>query len=690
MVRHARTGAVGFLIACLLVVSQVVLVSPASAAAPDGPTWVPAQSVIPSSKMSPAQTAALMKSLADSKIGTSSGNWHLQMQTAASRGAYVPGLSDAARTLGVSPYAVTPAQASASYSNYVARPGSASNVAAQANSRGLVSYNSVGKFTKAGGAFAAVAGGTAVAGYLSWELGTAVGHGIAKVVGLPTSGSVVCDFMTLVSDDTCGLVPDDAYVPNSDVVLTPKGWVGSNITRVGYLNPSPTTVNPASVAEVAINGKYLANLTEVIARAELPGTLGQSFGLGEVGLRVHVAAVSPTGVVTNPQASTESVIMWGGRSNPGITTATKKINSTSSYRVIKVELLDGPQPTAGVVGTWYPEGSPDFPPEADPDPLRHFSTAWTCTDGSRGVATSPSFRESDAQWAPPTEASCAAGEVSEMRIYQVTEPGLGQVLVYEWSMPQQDADFLAEYPQCAAGECLLDLRTTKTGVEVSCFQSPELCTDWVADPNRDTDFQCYYAGEKVVMADCFLYGPTFNPRLVAEGSIYGDPETGQPLIPEDAPDTGPGTGTGGGNQPPEDPNCPPAFTITSLVTPWWYWKGVTCALDKAFVPTGGGAGGVASGIFLAYQGTAAGGLVDATKKIFQIPLDGTCGELFSVKPSVFGGQTFAVDTCSAFWTGAAPIRTLLGVSMVLFATIAGLRLALGALGITMFDGKGQP
>ena len=343
--------------------------------------------------------------------------------------------------------------------------------------------------------------------------------------------------------------------------------------------------------------------------------------------------------------------------------------------------------TAADRAIWYPEGHALRPPENDPDPVRQWQTDWECTSGPGGSAKSESYRETYKLWPSPPQASCTSGEVSALTITQLTENGQPQ-LVYEWKIPAGDAAFLDKFPQCGTGGCLLDLTTSVTGTDVSCFQSPELCTDWLHSTDRDTDYQCWYAGEKTVIQDCFLYGPTFNRALVEEGKIYGNPENGEPLQPSDGVNPGPGTGTGEGNDPPEDPNCPPPFSITSVLKPWWYYKGLECGLRWAFVPAG--VGGVTSSIFGAYEASAAGGLVDATEKLLSTPMNGSCGVLFAVEPSVFGGTTFSVDTCGPFWQGAGPIRALLGVSMVLLSTIAGLRLALSALGVTMFDGKGAP
>ena len=697
MVSRTRTGVSVLLVAALLVISQVALVSPATAATPVGPDWVPAQSVIPSSKMTSEQTSALVKGLANSKIGTSSTNWHLQLQTAAAKGAYVPGLSDAAKALGVSPYAVTPAQASASYSSYVARPGSASVVAAQANSRGVVSVTTLGTkggaLVKGGKAMSALGSPSTLFALVGWEMGTAIGHGFANFVGLPTSGSIVCDLMTAAMDSDCALQADKDYVPNEGLVEMPPGMPSGNTMLMKPANPASSY--PEFTVRISVdNGLVFGSIP---SSTSIMGTFSGftcsasnwqalTFGANAIYHASSSGLVAPSSIGTPYIRSTCD----GDKQAVGPV----RTQQSSYYDVF--DHLEFVAPGAYVAFPemlpYYPPGHELWTPGVESDPIRWFTTEYECTRGPGGVVESARYRESDDFWATPAGVECAAGEVSKIKVYQHTQGMTTAELLYEWEIPPKDAHFLETYPQCAAGECVLDLRTSKTGVEVSCFQSPELCVDWLKDPNRERDFQCYYAGLQVIMSECFLYGPTFNRGEVEEGSIYGDPETGEPLVPEVDPSNppAPGTGTGGGTEPPQDPSCPPPFSGLNLFNPWWYWKGITCGLSWAFVPGGAGVGGVASGIFGAYEASAASGLVDSTKRLFSVPLDGSCGVLFSVEPSVFKGNTFKVDTCTPFWSGASPIRTLLGISMVLYSTIAGLRLALSALGISMFDGKGQP
>lgn len=573
--RH-RPATVRLLVLALTGALVFTTSAPATAADPIGPSWVPAPSSVPASAIGDWELQQLKRQ--DLVRGTLS---HMNLQQAAARGAWVPGLSDAARDLGKSPQFVTEAEAGAAYQQYRGRPGVASPVTAVANSKGVVSITSMqptSKFTKfgnvMGGAGRALGAGAVL--YGGFELGYAVGGGVASMVGLPTgSGSLFCDLSVVIANSDCAVAKDEAYVQNTDIAPSPPGWDRYPLSPVQVGANGGVQVEVVGMNEVTtVNGVRGLQVDWLLSSGGYPTVQPKSLG--------QVLCQNTNGV---QQSSNQYLEIWG--KTPGQNSVVLSCRTPGfepwSFQMQFEGYAGAGNPTVPWAALWRGLVNPDRPAGVEADPERWFVTDWTCTDGSTGSASSPRFHESDAAFAVPADATCTKGEVSKVTISQHTE-GADPATVYQWELPPEDAAFLGAYPQCANAQCVLELITTVTGTEVSCFMSPELCTDWVKSPTKDTDYHCRYAGQPVAIEECNLYGPTFNRALVDKGQIYGDPDTAEPIVPVPVPGGGTTPGTGTGTGPDSDPSCPPAFSWGGLFNPWWYYKGTQCALVEAFVP----------------------------------------------------------------------------------------------------------
>lgn len=551
------------------------------------------------------------------------------------------------------------------------------NRALSNNPMGYVTARSNTLLNKAGSALAVVSGVDVV-------YGLTVGP-VTRLTGGSTSGSLFCDLGTLVVSSDCAITPAPEYVPNSDISGSgaPAGWNGvpygehrgwNNSNQYGGLGVTIT-----SLVEEEVNGfptltvTYEANTLgeAVIAPKTLPQpTFLQPNGAIRGPTNVDYYAVWELGVHT---------VTWFGELGSAVN------EWDFNFGGVK----------------YFGKRNPLRPPDVASDPVRHWESRWECSDRSTGSETSEPFHESDDIYPIMPPATCDVGHAIMYEVLQVTEGLVDKIRVFFWEktpggktewegVPGKCLDFVS---------CILEVLKVdpETGEEIDCMKHPDVCTDFdpfpPPRPQPDPDpekYRCKWGGHVIALSDCAVYKPTLaEPESTTDPAPkprpYGDPVTGD--APDDVPAPTPNPPGSESPGAPQDPNCPPPFKWNSLVNPWWYYQGVKCSLMWAFVPAGGF--GIGAGLIAAWDDTALGDLADSVDDLSDVVMDGTCGELFSVEPSVFDGETFSVDTCHPFWTGAQPLRSLIGISFVVGATYTGLRIALGSFGIYLGVGGGK-
>lgn len=420
-----------------------------------------------------------------------------------------------------------------------------------------------------------VAGGVG-AGLIGFEIGTSVGTHIASAVGLPTTGDFWCDLATAVASSDCGVGPSPLYLVNSDVTETEfPGWAGSPLVSGTWVYCSPTEASGCT-------GTVVQTLTVDVKFAPPPlsqaGTGSLSVGSGvypgpgwgrwswPAGSSVSLRGYDSAGVLVFQAQPGSSVKIAAGSASPVQSVAV-------SDRAVRYDLLVG----TTVVATYYPEASPDRPPVVSADPQRWWRTTWECSVGAGGSLLSAAFRESAPEWPGFPSAQCDAGAVTHVKIGQVTEGLTTTQTMFDWTADPAYVEWAQS--DCVGGGCqlLLSRIDAVTGSRLSCFDNPSLCVSWFSDPAKAGTYECTYGGEVVALDECNVYSPTFNSAQTNQGINYADPETGT------APSTGTGTGTDPGGEP-QDNSCPPPFSWSALVNPWYYYKGMVCALQDAFVP----------------------------------------------------------------------------------------------------------
>jgi hypothetical protein len=427
----------------------------------------------------------------------------------------------------------------------------------------------------------------AVGGFL---VGTDLGTEISSVIGLPTSGSFICDVGT-VFGSKCALGQASTYEANGDIgTPTPPGWP-AGATLTGYKAPaspwmywSDGAAVSATVAEAPAFGATSGRMTVRVSHAgtwnphpatpnEAPQPLIQPWA-------VFRSANSGTyyGVQLTP-----SDCSWSG----SVYACTKVVQSTGAV-FDHLELIRASGTFVGGVPLdmwttqnglpWYPQGHTKWVPGQDANPQRWWETTWQCSAGAPGGSQrSASFTETDPEWPGFPTAQCAAGSVvTSILVDQITENGESQ-RVWEWTAGEGYTEWADTYPQCVGGGCELLLKRIDlvTGARVSCFDNPSLCTKWMTDPGKHENYECSYGGTVVGLEQCFVYAPTFE---MGPGSDYADPDGNVDPNPTPGGETDP-------DGPSRDESCPPPFSWSSLVNPWWYYKATSCALSEAFVPT---------------------------------------------------------------------------------------------------------
>ncbi|WP_448060802.1 hypothetical protein [Cellulomonas hominis] len=431
------------------------------------------------------------------------------------------------------------------------------NKALTANPGGYTTTTGAAAGSKAGLSVGGAAG-TVVTGLM---VGTSIGTEIASVVGLPTSGSFICDVGTLFGS-ACGVGAATSYVANSDVAGVAPGWLaGDSVVSARVEQPGRadrladvnfgTTTTPAwsQPGSVVIRGRFTgdstaqANYSFRVYRVATSGPpVSYGTGGGGYGPVQNQTVVLPTGILFD-----HLEVSVGADASLGLPIQTISL---------------------------YPLGRALYS-EISGDPQRWWRTTWQCSVGAGGVLLSAAFRESTPEWPGFPVASCDAGSVTRVLIEQVTEGLTTTQTLYDWTADPAYVEWAQS--DCVGGGCTLLLRRidSVTGSRLSCFDNPSLCVSWFSDPDKLDNYECTYGGNVVDLSECNVYSPTFNPAQTGRGINYADPETGV------APEAGTGTEPGGE---PQDNSCPPPFSWSALVNPWYYYKGTVCALQDAFVP----------------------------------------------------------------------------------------------------------
>lgn len=610
---QARKSVIAALVAGLAAVLAVTSAQPANAVEPTD--WLPVklsfnpQILLEHAGNNTLEAQQLRQALGqraiDDILGTNlsqaqkTARFHSHAQAAAAKGAYIPGLSDAAKALGRNPQFVTFDEASewyvkahgrgSTYTSYASKPGSGGVLSAKKAANGVFDITTLGKENglkkgakKMGGAVLKTAGTVMVAGEVL-NLTYTLTNGGAQLMGVPgadaSSGSITCDLasaITFAEDVACDLGPTQEYTVNEDAAAVSPGWVGDNLgtytTTYGITVNSHVTVLSAPAWRATTSGQYTARII-------VSGGGGKWYETKGTAVARLVPADAAGGALSGQQMNTLSSGDFWPDPESGPASEYTKTATTNPTAARPFDHIDFYRDHA-VVGRWYPVGHAKRPIDVAEDPERWWVTEWTCTGGGGGSEASARYRESEETWATPVNPTCRSGQVASVKIWQHTE-GLDPVVVFEWAPSPGVTEHNETYPQCSRGECVLDLLTKKTGKLASCFDSPSLCTDWFSEPDKETQYECHYAGSKVSLSSCNVYSTTFDQTKVKVGQPYGDPMTGDPLPkPGDGPTPDPDTGTG----PSPSNDCPPAFSWGGLFNPWWYYKGVTCALQDAFVP----------------------------------------------------------------------------------------------------------
>lgn len=447
---------------------------------------------------------------------------------------------------------------------------------------GLTATGGVGTLATVSVAQAGVAGtvGVAAAGLY---IGSTLGTQVARFAGLPTSGNVVCDAAGLFGSNVgCTTTAKPGYVVNADVTIAPAGYTGGHRSygvlpyyTCGYSYCNETT---KATIQYTVSGPPAGSPGVIVVDAvftAVPNARDHSWqSNGYVYQRDATGKVTPFGLVGGITASPvhgELVIIDGAKTAGGWWYCSSAGTGCSGW-----DPASGPWSQVGLGAgiSYVGEGTKGREQGSSGDPLRWWRTTWQCSVGAGGALLSEGFRESSPEWPGFPSATCDAGAITSVLVEKLTDGGLTTEIT-RWTAPDEYVAWASDpaTQDCVGGGCqlLLERRSDPTSQRwLSCFANPSLCAQWLPETEAGSqEYRCTYAGVAVAIDECKVYGPTFSD------GVYGDPTTGDP-VPDPADPTDPST--------PEDDACPPPFTWSSMVNPWWYYKGVACALSDAFVP----------------------------------------------------------------------------------------------------------
>lgn len=418
---------------------------------------------------------------------------------------------------------------------------------------------------------------------LAFDLGYGVGSAGMNMIGIESNG-VYCDISNLFGGAFgCAAGPMAEYVANLDVEGVTPGWYGVPVASTSAVRWRRDGYSPYTDSPVAVSVRFeVESLSSGSIRLHyLPSVGGEQYRFPEPFTTNESWSHPAVWVYSTYAGSGSWAPMFSYRGWNGVTTKSLDMGvRTIEFVVVGTATVVGsassPLTPDGVptVATWYRPGHPERPPWVGENPVRTWVTGYECADGAVGSITSAAFREADPEWPAIPQAPCVSG-IIRLTVDQVTE-GLPTVRVLDWTAPSPLIDTYEDFPECAGGGChlLLEKFDAVTQRWLSCFAGG-LCADWwpafEADPVvAEESYRCTYSGQTVPLAECKVYAHAFGPGP----PVISDPETGDPpvLTPEEDPG------------PDADNTCPPPFDWTSMFNPWWYFKGMSCALEWAFVP----------------------------------------------------------------------------------------------------------
>lgn len=437
-------------------------------------------------------------------------------------------------------------------------------------------------------------GGMAIAGVTGLAVGYEIGSATMTWLGWNDSstGSFFCDMSMIFSgqpDCNIGAAPE--YEPNFGIVEYAAGFSDAPVFYTGPYSQS--------------NGRTWSAAVVTIIDVDMP-----EFGTNRAGgISIYYdrdgtcpenvtwwGGRAPVGVWTFGHNSNGSLASTGSSSNatgvnPSCPPGTIRVDHslvnyetrTASHLEFRLQtyldmVTDGPSTVY-----YYPPGHElrDQYPGSDGNPQRQWKVEAKCdvSGGAFAYTTSYSepFHEIDPEWPGLPAADCESGMLVGLKAWQITE-GLPDELIYEWDVPAEVPAFYETYPECADGSCeLLISRNTSADTVpryLSCFEAPELCVSWWEETQQgtsvDTDYECRLGEYTLSLDDCLVYRDLFSQNELKPNPVED---------PEPSPSPGPAPG------PAPDSGCPPSFSWLSLFNPWWYYKGVACALEWAFVPS---------------------------------------------------------------------------------------------------------
>lgn len=414
----------------------------------------------------------------------------------------------------------------------------------------------------------AVTGGTVVtAGIASAYFGMQIGKGVSQMMGLDVEGGICApaggggEFVSFITGTDCSsfLSPDlSVFKANADMQGLAPGGACDNLATIDngflyYNSPAPGQyqwkvacrslgeyVNRYPNPSRSLDGWYKFETVTENANKSLTVTWSYS-GPAFTDTYNQYTAPSITG-----QCVVDGVIKAGfgiqgfnrlyNHTNSG-TYTTEAPNCGAGGRIwILGGGLDASREFNGRWGVVYSPGE-SLNAVQSQDPSRTVQCSIVGSDGNTYTENSLPFTLNSGKMAPakcPVLPDGVYGKSTKADLIG----GAGPQPLY--NQPTTDAyqNWAVQYPECVDGACPLLLIDKRQAPSVSCFDSAstsEACASWMADPNKNTNYQCTYGSHDVAISECYVYGDTFKPDKIAAGQAYSDPATGLSVPGQSSP-----------------------------------------------------------------------------------------------------------------------------------------------------------
>jgi len=182
--------------------------------------------------------------------------------------------------------------------------------------------------------------------------------------------------------------------------------------------------------------------------------------------------------------------------------------------------------STGTSISYYPPGSPN---RTAPNPIVSEVATGTyirtvqCQDSTgkiQSVSHGAILDASPGAVFPLPEVACPTGTspVGFSSRWVPADGSASQVITPSTPYPDWALNIRRDFPDCAGGQCIVELFRSTSGTDVSCGYAATSCPDWYISPTRATDYTCRWGPYEVELHYCSIFR---DPGFLLPNSFPG-------------------------------------------------------------------------------------------------------------------------------------------------------------------------